>query len=41
MLYLGIALLVFGIILLISTQIVLRKLIVRYRKEWEDKDEMS
>lgn len=35
MLYLGIAVLVFGVIMLIATQLVLRKLINKYKKTWE------
>lgn len=40
MLYLGIALIVTGVILLVVTQIVLRRLINIYRKTWEKQDEM-
>lgn len=35
MLYLGISLLVLGFIMLIATQLVLRKLINNYKKTWE------
>lgn len=35
MLYLGIGILIFGIVLLVTTQLVLRKLIKNYKKTWE------
>lgn len=37
MLYLGIGILIFGIVLLVATQLVLRKLIQNYKKTWERK----
>lgn len=35
MLYLGIAVIVLGVVMLIATQLVLRKLIKNYKKTWE------
>ena len=40
MLYLGIALIAIGVILLVATQVILRRLINTYRKTWEKHDEM-
>lgn len=37
MLYLGIGILIFGIVLLVATQLILRKLIQNYKKTWERK----
>ena len=41
MLYAGIALLITGAALLVATQLVLRRLINRYKKNWGKKNEMQ
>lgn len=41
MLYLGITVVVLGVVLFVATQIIIRKLISNYKKSWEDENEVS